>query len=51
MGWPYDPLEAEKSFVETDLNSDGIIDPEELLRAMYDIYTVFLELALADKLE
>jgi hypothetical protein len=42
-------LEAEKSFHDSDLNGDGIIDPDELLKAMYEIYIFLLEIALAER--
>jgi len=48
-GWPYDAAEAEKAFKEADLNSDQGIDPDELLRLLYGIFILILEIAKESK--
>jgi len=48
-GWPYDEAEAEKAFKEADLNSDQGIDPDELLRLLYGIFILILEIAKESK--
>ena len=47
--WPYDEAEAEKAFKEADLNSDERIDPDELLKTLYGVFIISLELALLGK--
>jgi len=48
-GWPYDKAKAEKAFKDADLNEDGRIDSDELLKTLHDIFILYLEIAKEEK--